>query len=111
MIWLLPHLLPPPLVCNSVPVASLTYCPPPPGPPTTNAALSSFYRTTTTGEVGPLKGVDPKTRVHKTTKVPVFYVALGLYDLMRANPLLGPFQGVALVMDVALIKIITSRAI
>ncbi len=58
-----------------------------------------------------MEGVDPETPVHKTTKVPVFYVAFGLNDLMRANPLLGPLEGVSLVMDVALIKIITSRAI
>jgi len=38
-----------------------------------------------------------------------FYVALGLMILMRANPLLGPLEGVALVMDVAIIKIITLR--
>ncbi len=68
------------------------------------------------GRGGPLEGVGPENHIKLTTYsaeyriqntpaaklvyikfrcilVPVFYMALGLNDLMGANPLLGPLEG------------------
>jgi hypothetical protein len=51
-----------------------------------------------------------ETHIHKITNLLIFYIALGLDDLMGANPLLGPLEGVGpknlefFVMDVPALK-------